>query len=248
LACEGGELAQIKADREKKETLVSKQMLRHEKNQKDINKEVMVYGLDFGSVYERYQKESMAWANDDSKVSVVQVQPTDYGYFGKYDTAREADADEHILAISNIDKFSVVTKDGKKNKFDATDWDCHDLLKSAFELKFIAPTKTLDDDAAAVAALTDEALPQRLFVRVYSDADADADTAASSSCAGDHKIAVALSATTIFDECKEYSPWKCDRPHTTTYAYIGVTVLGLMALKLTWSTFRTKSAKTFEDE
>lgn len=249
------EIAEVNIARPEHERLVEAKMRIHDTKQvNERKKQVMVYGLDFGSVWERYQKADMMWGDSKTSdftpctpdeeaeqpqlstcVKVLQVQPTDYGYIGEYDSAGARNRAESAGADLTISHIAT----GPEK------WDCHDLLKSAFELDYIPQKYVTKGTEEYLDGLTEVGIgdknPPRLFVRIYKGSKA--------TCAATKgQIAVALSATTVFDECNEYSPWRCDRPTTTFYAYCSIGVVGVLVLLETYRTFRSKSAKTFNED
>merc|ERR1711865_346925 len=201
---------------------------------------VMQYGLDFGNIWDRYQKVDMPWPRKNNKrssgtgngvvtlsntVTVVQVQPTVYGYVGRYNTNMT-----HLH--SNMTHYATLGE---------SDWDCHDLLQSAFELDNI-PAVWGDGDDPKINQTTDN-LPPSLFVRIYADTT-------TAECGGGNQaeIAIALSATTVFDECDEYSPWACERPNYVNVSYALVALVGLIIVWQTHQTFKKKVPKTWEED
>jgi len=209
------EIQQAALDRAEKERMIQAELTTHQKTQAERHKVTMVYGLDFGSVWDRYQHVEMPWTEDRPTAMVLQVQPTGYGYVGKYN--------------SNISILANATGGEALPNGVPDDWDCHDLLSSAFQLNEIPDEYSTD------------LLTPRLFVRVYnSSADCTGNT--------EPEIAVMLSATTVFDECGEYSPWSCDRPTYKGATFILAGLVGLGLLLFTYNYFKPKSSKTHHED
>merc|ERR1740138_843810 len=124
-------------------------------------------------------------------------------------------------------------------------WDAHDLLKFAFETNFMPESAYNSADESGVVATTSEDMRHRfpdLYLRVYT---AGSSAACETKADGTLRpsVQVALSVATVFDECKEYAPWSCDRPKLYVYTYVSLAICALYLGSHVYRVFCVSAAK-----
>merc|ERR1712166_604893 len=166
---------------------VEEKLLFHQKQNKLAKKHsAMVFGMDFGTAWYRFQRLAVAgWPHGNGSQTVLQVQPTFYGYAGRYNTGF---ANKGMLSMGFNSSAWGVNKASSNPEIDS-EWDAHDMTKFGFRLDAIPPDTP------------------KLFLRVYNTSKAECGSIPATQPA----IAVTLSSVDVFDECAEWSPFDCDR-------------------------------------